>query len=169
MPTCFWSNCRGKSIGRVIHALNVYCGLRIAEECQVGNNKVYYPRGKLFATYIWNDEDTPVFFFEETNKDFLDEFSRKQTILKPFLDEPFFRSSATFIVQEIRSCLSFDQALFIRFVRDQWNGDWSQVIQRYDIQNIITQKMISLYPFSITKEIALSWWKHFALCAILDI
>lgn len=68
-------NCRGKSIGRVLHFLYHYCGFNIAEHAIIGNGKVYYPGehpDNVIATYEWlSDTDIPHFTFQVSRNNIL--------------------------------------------------------------------------------------------------
>lgn len=80
----FYSQYRGRSVGRILHALNVYCNLHIAEHASVSENKVYYPSDKLFATFEWEGEDVPVLTFLDHNKEL---YTKNQEEKKPYLDD----------------------------------------------------------------------------------
>ena len=45
----------GNSMGRILHFLNVYCGLRIAESAAIGPKTITY-QGQQIATYTMLDE-----------------------------------------------------------------------------------------------------------------
>lgn len=75
-PTYWWGRYRGKSLGKVLHFLQCYCGMSIAESCTVGTDYVRLGN-KNFATFVWSTEslelpngqnvtvDVPVFVFVE--------------------------------------------------------------------------------------------------------
>ncbi len=62
MPS--WNrNCRGRSLGRILHFLYFYCGFDLAEKCQVGTGEVLYWKERI-ATFEWlSDTDIPFFTF----------------------------------------------------------------------------------------------------------
>ena len=155
---------RGRSIGRVLHGLETYCTCPGLDSTQVGDGKVTL-FGKLFARYWFGtdddpDGDIPCFIFEEK------EFNKNQTILRPFLDEPCYQSP-TYIVQEVRNCLTYPEALAIRWVREG-KGEWEHTITLETAEKI--KKVINEATWD---KMRVEWvekhWQHFAMCAIMDI
>lgn len=63
----WYSGCRGRSLGRILHFIESYCGFNIMESCEVGGSQpgigeVHY-WGELLATFTWNHGDIPTFVF----------------------------------------------------------------------------------------------------------
>ena len=57
----WYSQYRGRSIDRIPHFINAYCGLSAAENVLVVEGKVEY-WGRLLATYTWKEgTDIPIF------------------------------------------------------------------------------------------------------------
>lgn len=65
-----WYHYRGRCIGRVLHFVEHYCGLHLAEHVTVGDGAVT-DRGRQLATYTWSDRfgewDVPEFKFAPCN------------------------------------------------------------------------------------------------------
>jgi hypothetical protein len=130
-----YSQYKGQSVGRVLHALETYCPFpHMVDQFQVGDGKVII-WSKDFATYVW-EGDTPVFTFlpcPEDERDRRGWESRKHTaeenqkIMRPFLDDLQALFFIRYVVQEIRKALTFDEALKIRHVRDVLK-DWADTI-----------------------------------------
>lgn len=60
------TNCRGKSLGRILHFIYYYAGFDVMENCTVGNGEVHY-HGEKIATFEWlSDLDIPHFKFIQT-------------------------------------------------------------------------------------------------------
>lgn len=84
----FWSHHSGQSIGRIMHFIYEYCGLRYAEEATFGNadGNIYY-NGKPFAKvteWIGPNKDIPVLYFFRSEDNFWDAkfFTKNQEQLK---------------------------------------------------------------------------------------
>ena len=86
MSTFSWySKYRGRSVGRILHALNFYTTLHIAERATVGKEEIHFPENNLFATFTWEgDTDIPIITFVGENKE---KWQKEQTAKKPFLDD----------------------------------------------------------------------------------
>jgi hypothetical protein len=59
-----YSQYQGRSFGRIMHFVHVYCGLNAAEYVTFSTEYSVTLHGKPFATYHW-ERDVPVFVFEE--------------------------------------------------------------------------------------------------------
>lgn len=218
-----YSQYRGRSVGRILHCLEVFVKQfpRI-DETVVGDGAIFLHQ-KLFATYSWpsissGEFDVPLFDWarvRESRRAYvaalgtnviaepygldsgtIDSFAKNQAILYPFVDDLALCSDATYLVQQIRYNISFDEALIIRHVRDKFNGQWDEVLlesnkssrgkgKRLDqrIQEIMVLELLrgsvptNKRTFFISgKEVNMTWrefaesyWQHFARCAILDI
>lgn len=76
VPTYWWGRYQGKSLGKVLHFIQCYCGMPVAELVDVGTNYVKLSNVKI-ATYDWKVEslelpngdvlkvDVPVFNFND--------------------------------------------------------------------------------------------------------
>ena len=157
-----YSEYRGRSIGRVLHALHTYCKVPGLDSSTVGDGVIKL-HGEVIATYKWSDDlesDVPEFIFVDKR------WNREQTIVKPFLDFDCCQSPS-FIVQEIRSKLTFDEALLLRWIRDEHNSDWS--LLRTPLKDKIIESIaIATWRYP-SEEWYQKYWQHFALCAIMDI
>jgi len=105
MSTMHWySQYRGRGCGRVPHGLECYCPFYIVEDAQIGEGKVTY-HGKPFATYTWENEDTPVFKFLD-DPDFIYEI--KQRVYKDCMDDyaEFFNNDRVYQYNDILRQLS---------------------------------------------------------------
>jgi len=165
----FWSNYHGKSMGRIQHALYCYCGLDIAERCQIDMGSITL-HGIEIATYHWFtkdynvpfwisqlDEDVPQFnFYNHKN---YHTYGRNQYILMPFLDLPYMLSSAMFTIQTIRQQITLQEALQIQHCRDVLL-EWNEACLGYDLIKKLN---------SICKREAGEYIKHLAMCAIYKI
>jgi hypothetical protein len=96
----FFSEYRGRSVGRLMGVLEVYCGgVSVVEELTFGTNTIFY-RGDVFATYTWEgDTDVPVFTFVLKDEWRRAMYEQNQEIFKPLLDEE--KYNVTFVMQEI--------------------------------------------------------------------
>lgn len=96
-----YSSYKGRCLGRVLHALYLYCGFNVAEYCRVDDKSVSHYGD--FATYEWEGEDTPVFkFLHQKVCDHIMWYEWKQLIYKPLLNEPAVRyMNVEFIIQEV--------------------------------------------------------------------
>ncbi len=69
----FYSKYRGKNCGRILHFLEHYCGLHVAEHAKFSDNYQLTYFGKLLATYKWSEKtfegDVPEFEFALTDAD----------------------------------------------------------------------------------------------------
>ena len=135
----------------------------------------------MFATYTWNSQDesddVPYFEFMPTDRGEESPWMREQEIMRPFLDYDRIHDGQIlwqepgYMVQEVRKYLRFDDALFIHWIRDKFHGDWSQAI-RPQIERI--EKRVKRILRKITwdrqgDEWYDKYWKHFAMCAVLEI
>jgi hypothetical protein len=163
----WWSYYKGRSCGRIIHAIDMYCGLRIAEEIQIGNGTITL-YGKPFATYTWEDEDIPnIIFTLDQDKSFI----KNQFLLKPFIDNYNFANEIPFIVQELRHKLTLDQGLHIKWIWESKGNNkyWNSV----DIKIKIILKALIPHMYlednSFGKINIEDIWEHLAYCAIYEI
>ena len=92
---------RGKTCGRILHALEVYRVMRV-DEVIVGDKEVYLFGNKL-AQFSWEEGDTPDFIFHGENRK---EYTRNQFFKKPFLDDHFTLIQLDYCVQEIKKLIS---------------------------------------------------------------
>lgn len=163
----WWSKYKGRSCGRIIHAIDMYCGLRIAEEIKIGNGKIEL-YGKPFATYTWEDEDVPnISFATNTDKSFY----KNQFMLKPFIDNYIFANEVPFIVQELRHKLTLDQGLHIKWIwEDKYNDKYWHGLDII-IKNIVNTLIPKIYLEDnyFCKINVEDIWEHLAYCAIYEI
>ena len=60
----WYKSYKGRSVGRVLHFVDFYCGLHIAERVVVKGDELFYPTEKdPFAKITWAPGDIPVFYF----------------------------------------------------------------------------------------------------------
>ncbi len=98
----WYSSYRGRSVGRVLHAIDTYCGLKYAEQVQVNfrpttirycregcdiGELTYYQ--KPFATFTWKEDysDIPVIEFDDSLGDLKTYFEKQQEEKGPYLDD----------------------------------------------------------------------------------
>ncbi len=76
----FYSNYRGRCMGRIIFFITQYCGSVIGDAVRIGNNVQLYDQ--VFAEIDWQDEfgwtDVPVFKFNEEHPEFSSLFNDNQ-------------------------------------------------------------------------------------------
>lgn len=159
----FYSKYRGRSVGRVLGALEAYCGLtHWVESCQIGDGKVTFA-GKTVATYEWIGADIPRFTFLGEYA----HFQKHADLRERFLDEiDTMPQRPECIVQEIKVALTLWEALQIRHVRDTELG--MSFLQREIVEKI--QQTISAVNWD---RVAPSWiaqhWEFFMWQAIAEI
>jgi hypothetical protein len=102
----WYSQYRGQSYGRILHYVNIYCGLRYAEEVAVYTDKITY-HDNLLATFSWEgDTDRATFKFcyeDRFHPRFNYNAESKQLTLNKYIDE--FVCNVEYIVGEIRCAL----------------------------------------------------------------
>lgn len=183
-PACVssYSSHRGRCVGRVCHALCVYTRRFDIDHAQVGTGSVTI-HGKVFATYIWPGEklgdlqkgmlaidkpadDTPIIYFEESEAK--KEYVKNQYIAAQFLDDPNALDNIYYAVQQLRHVLSLQDALWIKWLRDEQQSAWDAVCP----PNEIKTKIVNSLRKNI-KRMTPAWyeehWQHFAMCAIWEI
>jgi hypothetical protein len=170
----WYSQYNGKSVGRILHAINMYCGLQIAEEVQVGDGKVSL-HGLPLAEYIWEGGDIPVFNFDVccVRKDMIEEFKLNQFFFQPFINNDIFVDYVKYIVQEIRKSLTFEEALKIKFFKDEnrdYHGNTLWIELKKKVVPIIKENTPSLFLSEDKYKIDIEdIWKHLCFCAIYEI
>lgn len=83
----WYSQYRNRSIGRISHFIQVYCGLEAAENCCFGGNDMITLYSEPFAEIKWGPWDVPVFKFLGENKEHYtrqQELKRKEAITACF-------------------------------------------------------------------------------------
>lgn len=154
---------RGRSIGRVLHALEVYTNSRIAEVAQVGDGKIVFAQ-KPFATYEWEDEDTPVLTFDKMIRS--ETYERNQYIHKPFLDNFYVSSGLNYAIQQLREDLSIEDANCLLFRRDYCKNSIIPESLQVKIIKSMKTTLEQYLKFVEEKEIVEKHWLHFGLCAV---
>lgn len=173
-----YSQYRGTSAGRLCHYLHeivnpTYGGDIRTDEIQVDpavGSAITYHRKHLATVERW-DGDVPFLSFNniiESWKPMKFRLERSQFIRRPFIDNPRILCNIEWVVQELRSRLTFDEALFITWTRDTWNCDWSINQSTSDkiakkIKNLLIESYGRLRP-----EQDLDW-QHIALCAVYGV
>jgi len=71
-----------RSIGQILHYIDVICGLKYAAVCTVGNGEVCYHE-KFFAQFVYDQDDCPKFIFEDELWN-----DRQNTLIKRLDTEP---------------------------------------------------------------------------------
>lgn len=175
------ANCSGKSVGRVLHCMEVYLQnvARLdVHEMQVGDNVVLC-YGKPLAHYEeWLNEETekptPVFQFNpnfnEHTHPVCDALIESQFCRQPFVDDRFLADQMRYAIQELRKAITLQDALQIMFIRDSLNGDWNQ-IHGINLENKVKDSLHKSYwgndnSFNSFANKAKTHWQHFAMCAV---
>ncbi len=155
-----------------IDCLQVYCPTyhRLYEMACLGDGVITF-HGALVAT-IDRSGEVPHFTFtnnlNDANSDLQKYFEQRQFMFKPYMldqDYSFFHDIPA-IAQEVRGCLTFEEALHIRFIRDNLKGDWGDRIPQFTIDKMI--KAIEMNG-RVKYETAQKIVKHLAMCAIINI
>ena len=162
----------GRTIGQVLYCLEVYCesNQRLGENAQVGNGKVTY-YGELVADFDWDENNIPNFDFYEFGMypEIYKRFQEQQFFKKPFLDMRYELYCINYLVQELRTELSFDEALAIRHIRDHFKGEWNDITVKPETVDKIKKAVVKHSQNVFDEAKAEIWWQHFALCAIYSI
>jgi len=149
----FYSRYKGRGCGRILGYLEKYCGLHVAEEAIVYDNKVTY-WGETIATYTWDgDSDVATFIFNPNlNKSIFypKYWTRNQRIYKPYIDldqwdrsNPLNCGNYEFILQEIRNKMEYlglplTRNEIVSIIDEYSFGYWS--LSDFDIEYVV--KMI---------------------------
>lgn len=173
MTMGWMSQYRGRSCGRVLYGLEVFCesNHRLFEVACVSGSFVEV-HGKVIATYTWPDDpadDKPLFEFLEFDrhcKNLAVRFTEAQFQRRPYMDDRIVLSCLTYTIQEVRRCLSFDEALLIRHIRDYKHGDLWDMFPEESKRKICAKLPASSHGYITTDNVD---WKHIALCAIYSI
>lgn len=189
-----YSKYRGRSTGRILHALDVYCDTyhRLSENARIGDGDVLYHDAKV-ATYHWEteglrdikglalvalpDDDVPYFDFWPTpsvSQECVNLFHRAQYLKRPFLDDFGICSVANWAVQELRHVLTYDEALAIRHVRDRLKGEWNDTTVGPKIVEKIQATLQEIAESQLSydakcQKLFLDNWKHWAFCTVYEI
>ena len=171
--TTEYAKYRGRSVGRILHALNMICtNWWQLDHMIIGNGIVRHGHdGPILARYHWNPDDetddTPIFDFQEENNP----WARRQAINRPFIDDLYTWQTPEYCTQEVRKILSFDEALAIRWIRDKFDSDWNSMME--STRNHIEKKAKRILRKITWNRADNEWydkhWKHFAMCAVLEI
>jgi hypothetical protein len=151
-----------RSFGRVVECLKVYTHPNpydLAHTCQIGDGKVTF-HGDLVATFTWPD-DNPLFDFVETR------YREQQYRKRRYLDDSAARFNFDCAVQEVRECLTFDEALAIRHVRDRLDGEWNDITIKGSTLDKIRRTLYIATHKALPKSI--EDVHHVAMCAIYDV
>lgn len=103
----FYSHYKGKSCGRCLGAIEVFCSLTHAEEVVCGNTSdpitpsIFY-QNKPFAKVTWSGTDTPVFEFLQDPQGW---FSWRQQVFGPFVARYWpdykYDGNVLYVIQEL--------------------------------------------------------------------
>ncbi len=176
---------RGRTIGRVLHAIDTYCKSadRLDENACVSDGNVTY-NGRLLATYTWQEPDIPVFeFLEECDANHAGlraMYIEQQFRLQPFLDDRFILYSVNFAIQDVREKLGPDGVEFFRQVVSRYGR--ANTILRHDLR---TGHLLEFHHpiharegvkvIEILRKASMGYWnedqynrswEHIVLCAI---
>jgi len=76
-----WWSKEYKSIGLILWFVCIYCSFHLAEILLIGDKKITYPNGKLFAEYKWNEKlKIPIFKFLEKENTYIYIYEENQNI-----------------------------------------------------------------------------------------
>ncbi len=176
-----YSQYKGQSMGRQMHCLSVLLegtSSIHADDCLFGHDKVT-GKGRIS---IWNqkladvdwegDSDIPTFKFYDLGESDYEKVAarleRAQYIKKSFYDNPRILYNITYAVQEVRKVLTFDQALYLVWIRDKHNCDWTLGSDSYraEIKVKVCEVINKAYYGSLPQEDLDVYWTHFCLAAI---
>lgn len=168
MTMGWMSQYRGRSCGRVLYGLEVFCesNHRLFEVACVSGSFVEV-HGKVIATYTWPDDpadDKPLFEFLEF-EGLAARFTESQFQRRPYMDDRQVMQGLSYTIQEVRNCLTFPEALHIRHIRD-YKGDMWDMFPEPLKRKICAKLPASSYGYITTENVD---WKHIALCAIYSI
>lgn len=131
--------------------------------------------GRDFATIKErNSNGTPIFEFLDEHKDIL---TKSQFFKIPFvhfenqidkLDKMKTLFGINYCVQEVRKKISFDQALYIKWVRDKQDGNLKTgMFYKKELKDRICASIRSSFHNDPPKS-AIDNWDHIAFCTILS-
>jgi hypothetical protein len=180
------------TLSNVLECIGVYCksSYDLQYQSQIGEGRLTYC-GKLFATYIWNEDESAPYFLFDKHQDFYknhpdkrgeklaEDFMRQQFFKRPFIHnrmvinhpDQYVLYNIDYVVQELKNDLSFSQALHLRFIRDKWaaNLDMLYETKNNNIQHIINASMTQNSYDRLNQKTHPELWKHLALCVVYDI
>lgn len=157
-----YGNYTGKSVGRVLHALEVYVNQsHIVDTVQVGDGVVTF-HDKPFATYVW-EENTPVLTFDQFIR--ADRYCKRQYFHKPLLDFREISCTFDYCIQELSKVISCYEAEMIVWKRDYV----SDGIIPEDLKVKIQKHLISSYGNPILSDKLNDLWWHAALCVAYNL
>jgi len=109
-----YSNYKGRSVGRIVHYIYLYCGINIGEYCQIGDGTVLYG-GKTIATFTWEnegDDSVPNFTFLNSldlfGSEVVNDWRERQYKIKPFAYLPTLGLNVEYVIQEVAKEYYFD-------------------------------------------------------------
>ena len=129
------------------HSINIY-------DCKKVDDRIYL-YNKLFAIFDGEKFD---FVGQEQER-----FKRAQYCLRN-IDNPLLLYNFNFAVQEVRKCLTFDEALYLIWMRDT-NQVWSVTNTTLAIENKVRQVLQKAYFDKYNGDD----WKHFCMCAVYGV
>lgn len=186
MTMGWMSHYRGRSCGRVLYGLEVFCesNHRLFETATVGSGEVKY-YDEIVATYTWPGVDEPLvsedlktvkalddrplftfFEFDRHSKGLAARFTEAQFQRRPYMDDRQVLMNLSYTIQEVRNCLTFDEALHIRHIRDYKDSDLWDTVPEFMKLKICVVLSASSHGYITEKNVD---WKHIALCAIYSI
>ena len=137
-------------------------------------------------TYTWNSQDetddVPHFeFIPESGQHGLpaqeeSPWMKRQFVMAPFIDYDGIHDGQVlwqdpeYMTQEVRKNLRFDEALMIRWIRDNHEGQWEKVAPQWEkIERRIKRVLRKITWNRQGDEWYNKYWKHIAMCAVWEI
>lgn len=170
----------GRSIGRLSHFLAYYLNgthYRHAET-QIGDGKIWWNKDVIlnyeFQVVDFIKDGTtltrmevPVFSptLALTKVDAA-EIKKNQFFYRPYVDCHYIKNGLEYAVQEVRKCLTFDDGLFLIWLRDVHNSDWSRPVGIPKIERKVLAAINTAYHGRVAATMI---WKHLCMCAVYGV
>jgi hypothetical protein len=157
------------SVGYLIHCLHQYGHYDLAEDSKFGSGDIKY-RGEVLASIGEKDGLPYLYFRTPCDPNLYDAASlRYQQFLKrPYLHNYTVLFQLEYVVQEIRGCLTFNEALGIKHVVEKLEGKIETLIPYEDMMIKIKRVMYEASHNHLAPYVE-DIWQHLAIASAYSI